>query len=281
VEDAPLVLFKLGRASLGGPAVAVVGSRAATEPGVEFARELARDLALAGVVVVSGMARGVDAAAHEGALLAGGETVAVLGCGIDVVYPPEAVRLRNRIAEQGALLSEFPPGTRPLPRNFPRRNRIVSGLAQVVVVAEAPLRSGALITARLALDQGREVMAVPGSPLFPHTAGSNRLLAEGAAPVTCAADVLAALGTLPWRPAQAREAAGTAGGDRGGEADREARVLRLLARERSADEMAALLGMPPQELLPLLTDMELRKLLARNAGGYYKRLAHPPSDPEQ
>jgi DNA protecting protein DprA len=155
-------------------------SRAPTAAGKEFAHGLSADLALQGVTVVSGMARGIDAAAHEGALTAGGMTIAVLGCGVDVLYPPEAGRLRDRILGSGAVVSEFPPGTQPLPRRFPARNRLISGMARAVVVAEAQARSGALITARFALEQGREVMAGPGNPVFPHTEGSNRLLQEGA-----------------------------------------------------------------------------------------------------
>lgn len=266
VADAPLVLFSAGRGEVGSCTAAIVGSRAPTEAGRRFARELSRDLAHAGVDIVSGMARGIDAAAHEGALLGGGATFAVLGCGVDVVYPPEAVRLRNMIMERGALLSEFPPGTPPRPLHFPRRNRIISGLSRAVVVAEAAQRSGALITARLALDQGREVLAVPGNPLFPHTAGSNGLLKEGAAPVTAAEDVLCALGLCePGRPP-----AGS----------RQERILRCLSREKSADEIARECAIAPAELFPLLLEMELRKLLERNAGGYYKRLTDLPDCPE-
>ncbi|MCL5966805.1 MAG: DNA-processing protein DprA [Deltaproteobacteria bacterium] len=258
IPDAPVVLYKSGPAVPGAEAVAIVGSRAPTGPGWEFARELARELAFAGVTVVSGMARGVDAAAHTGAVEAGGKTVAVLGCGVDVVYPPEATRLRGRILEGGALVSEFPPGTRPLPRHFPRRNRIISGLSRGVIVAEAPERSGSLITARLALEQGREVMAVPGNPLFAHTAGSNRLLRDGAAPVTAAEDVLLALGLAGGVPPEA--------------GSREGRILAFLSRERSADEISRALGIPPAELFRCLLEMEMRKLLERTAGGYYKKL---------
>jgi DNA processing protein len=258
VPDAPLVLYIAGVNVPLEDSVAVVGSRAPTQPGKEFAGELAQDLAAAGWTVVSGMARGIDAAAHEGALRGGGKTVAVLGCGVDVVYPPEAGRLRARILEQGALMSEYPPGTPPLPRHFPARNRIISGISRGVVVVEAPSRSGALITARLALDQGREVMAVPGNPLFPHTAGSNRLIREGADPVTGAGDVTAALGWGRRRP--------EAGG-------RERRILDFLSKPRHAGEIAEALGIPAPELLPCLLEMEFRKLLERRAGDYYKKMS--------
>jgi DNA processing protein len=194
LPDAPTALFLLGAPPPEGDAVAVVGSRAATRDGVLFAYELSRGLAEEGVAVVSGMARGVDGAAHSGALDGGGSTVAVLGCGVDVTYPPEAASLRERILANGSLLSEYPPGTAPARHRFPARNRIVSALSRCVVVAEAPRRSGALVTARLALEQGRDVMAAPGSPRYDQTAGSNRLIRDGAAPVTCVDDVLAALG---------------------------------------------------------------------------------------
>ena len=182
ISGAPLLLYRAGKGWTGGEAVAVVGSRAPTGPGKEFARILSGELAAARWTVVSGMARGIDAAAHKGALRAGGTTVAVLGCGVDVAYPREHAELRDEILEKGAIFSEYPPGSLPLPHRFPERNRIVSGLSRGVIVAEAPERSGALITARFALEQGRDVMVVPGNPWFAHTAGSNRLLREGASP---------------------------------------------------------------------------------------------------
>jgi DNA processing protein len=259
VPDAPLVLYLAGGQVSWEDSVAIVGSRASTSPGKEFAGELASDLAAAGWTVVSGMARGIDAAAHEGALRGGGKTVAALGCGVDVVYPPEAGRLRMRILEQGALLSEYPPGSLPIPRHFPARNRIISGISRGVVVVEAPSRSGALITARLALDQGREVMAVPGNPLFPHTAGSNRLIREGAEPVTGAEDVIAALGWTCRRTS---------------EESRERRILEFLSKPRHVGEIADALDIPPQELLPALLEMEFRKLLERRAGDYYKKMSN-------
>jgi DNA processing protein len=260
IPDAPLVIYLAGRDVPWENSVAVVGSRAPTAPGKEFAGELASDLAADGWTVVSGMARGIDAAAHEGALRGGGKTVAVLGCGTDVLYPPEAGGLRARILERGALLSEYPPGALPLPRHFPARNRIISGISRGVVVVEAPSRSGALITARVALDQGREVMAVPGNPLFPHTAGSNRLIREGAAPVTGAGDVIEALG-WPRRGEM--------------EESRDRRILEFLSKPRHVGEIAEALRLPLPELLPCLLEMELRKLLERSAGDYYKTVSDP------
>ncbi len=259
IPRAPLLLYRAGKAWAGGDAVAVVGSRAPTGPGREFARVLSGELAVTGWTVVSGMARGIDAAAHKGALHAGGTTVAVLGCGVDVAYPRENARLREEILETGAIFSEYPPGSLPLPHRFPERNRIVSGLSRGVVVAEAPERSGALITARLALDQGREVMAVPGNPWFAHTAGSNRLLREGAIPVCSAADVNGVLG----RPAPVAA---------GGVAER---VLAALSGEMHVGAIAEVLAVPVQELLPCLMEMELANLVEKRPGNYYKKLSEP------
>ncbi len=258
IPDAPLVLYRLGDGIPGEKTVAVVGSRAPTRQGREFAGKLAFGLSISGWTVASGMARGIDAAAHEGALRGGCGTVAVLGCGVDVLYPPEAGDLRRRILGHGTLVSELPPGTPPLPRYFPARNRIISGISQGVVVAEAPERSGALITARFALEQGREVMAVPGNPLFPHTAGSNRLIRDGAPPVTSAEEVE---GILGWDSPVARELG------------REREILRFLSRPRRIHEISGSLGIPIAELLPCLAGMELRKLLERGAGDYYKKLS--------
>ena len=171
--------------------VAVVGARAASEAGLRMAQRLGFELAAHGFVVVSGLARGIDGAAHRGALEAGGRTIAVLGCGIDVAYPPEHRGLADAIVEgRGAILSELPLGTAPLPENFPSRNRILSGLSLGVVIVEAAEKSGSLITARMALEQDRQVFAVPGSPLSGKTRGSNRLLREGAVLVECVEDVI-------------------------------------------------------------------------------------------
>lgn len=180
IDPPPPVLWALGRADLlsARASVALVGARIASAGGQRIARGLALGLGEAGVVVVSGMARGIDAAAHEGALPTG--TVAVLGGGIDDIYPPEHADLYRRIAEAGCVLSESPVGARAQARDFPRRNRLIAGLSQAVVVVEAELRSGSLITARLAAEQGREVFAVPGSPLDPRSRGVNDLLRQGA-----------------------------------------------------------------------------------------------------
>jgi DNA processing protein len=195
VEDAPPVLTVLGRAELlRAPVVAVVGARNASANGRRLARELAAGLGEAGVVVASGMARGIDAAAHLGALDKG--SVAVVAGGADIVYPEENRGLYDALAQQGAIVAELPLGTEPQARHFPRRNRIISGMSLGVVVVEAAAKSGSLITARFALEQGREVFAVPGSPLDPRSRGCNDLLRNGAALTETAADILTQLGPL-------------------------------------------------------------------------------------
>jgi len=197
IDDAPPCISIAGDAALlAGPAIALVGARNASVNGCRFAALLARAFGVAGYAVVSGLARGIDAAAHEGALATG--TVAVLAGGIDVVYPPEHADLLRRVADSGAVVAEMPVGTVPQARHFPSRNRIIAGLSQGTVVVEAARRSGSLITARRALDQGREVFAVPGSPLDPRCSGCNALIQEGAALlIQDADDVLAVLRTMP------------------------------------------------------------------------------------
>ena len=196
IDPPPPLLWALGETSLlARPSVAIVGARVASAAGQRFARGLAADLGRAHLVVTSGMARGVDAAAHEGALPSG--TVAVLGGGIGDIYPPENAGLYERLAVQGCILSESAPGRRAQAKDFPRRNRIISGLSRAVVVVEAELRSGSLITARMANEQGREVLAVPGSPLDPRSKGTNDLIRQGAAICEGVDDVLRVLETLP------------------------------------------------------------------------------------
>ncbi len=188
----PCVLYIKGKLPVMDeePAIAVVGSRSFTPYGHQAASNMAAGMAAAGMTIVSGLARGIDASAQNAALLAGGNVVAVLGCGVDVIYPAENARLYHDIAAAGCILSEYPPGTPVLGSNFPTRNRIMSGLSLGVLVVEAPSHSGALITARHALEQGRDVFAVPGNIDSPESAGSNRLLREGATLVTCPDDIL-------------------------------------------------------------------------------------------
>lgn len=206
IDDAPPVLQVLGQSSLlQRPMIAMVGTRNASLNGRKMAAQLATDLGAAGFVVVSGMARGIDGAAHEGALNTG--TVAVVAGGVDVIYPPEHTALHQQLMARGAIVSDAALGTQPVTSSFPRRNRIIAGLSLGVVVIEAALQSGSLITARLALEQGREVFAVPGSPLDPRCSGSNNLLREGAVLVERAADVTKVL--QPQLPQLAETAAAT------------------------------------------------------------------------
>lgn len=193
VEDAPPVLTILGNVTLlNRPCVGIVGARNASLNGRKFAEILARDLGLAGQVIASGLARGIDTAAHEGSLATG--TIAVVAGGIDVIYPPENKKLYDLIREQGVIVAESPFGQEPFAQSFPRRNRIISGLSQGVVVVEASLRSGSLITARMAAEQGRDVFAVPGHPLDPRAEGTNSLLRDGAILARSADDILNDLG---------------------------------------------------------------------------------------
>jgi len=199
IEDAPPVIAVKGHGHLASrPTVAVVGARNASANGVRFARQLAADLGAAGLVVISGLARGIDTAAHVGALDSG--TIAALAGGIDIVYPPENETLHHEIGVRGLLLTEMPPGTVPTAMHFPRRNRLISGAALGLVVVEAARRSGSLITARLALEQGREVFAVPGSPLDPRSQGANQLIRSGATLIENADEIVHALKPLIDRP---------------------------------------------------------------------------------
>ena len=260
IYDAPTLLWVRGgpggRIAGEGPIVAIVGTRGATLQGRSLARGMARDLAAAGATIVSGLARGIDAAAHEGALDGRGRTVAVLGSGVDRVYPPEHVALAARIAEDGAVVSELPLGTAPLAFNFPRRNRIIAGLCGAVVVVEAPERSGALVTARLALDEGREVFAVPGHPAAPGSAGTNALIRDGALLVRDARDVAEGIGAC-LGPALESEPADE--------------ILRALERDvpRSVDDIQERSGRPTGELLARLTALELADRVRRLPGALF------------
>lgn len=201
IDDAPPVLCVRGDMSILNQAgIGMVGARNASVNGRRIAETIARELAEADVVIVSGLARGIDTAAHNGALAPSGKTIAVMAGGVDVVYPPENDALYARIVEAGAVISEMPPGLKPQARHFPRRNRIVSGLSLGVVIVEAAQRSGSLITARMAGEQGREVLAVPGSPLDPRAYGANRLIREGATLVRDANDVLEVVRPMIGRP---------------------------------------------------------------------------------
>lgn len=247
-------------------AVAIVGTRRATAAGREVAARLARGLAEAGVTVVSGLARGIDGVAHQAALDAGGRTLAVLGSGVNVIYPPEHRHLATRISDAGALISDYPPDTKPDAVNFPPRNRIISGLSLGVVIVEAPAKSGALITCDFAADQGRDVFVVPGSVLSHATSGSNRLLRDGARAVTCVEDVLDDLQLFKRREQTAVQQALPM-------TDGERRLLALVTSEpQHIDDLAAAANVEIAEASALLTMMELKGIV-RNAGAqHYVRL---------
>ncbi|NDW00297.1 DNA-processing protein DprA [Salipiger sp. PrR002] len=274
LDDAPPFVWVLGRPELlSRPAVAIVGARNASSLGARMARLLARDLSAAGWVVVSGLARGIDAEAHGAALEDG--TAAVMAGGVDVIYPQENTRLAGAIRGRGALLSEQPPGVQPQARHFPTRNRIVSGMARGVVVVEAAVKSGSLITARCALDQGREVMAVPGHPLDGRAGGCNLLLRDGARLVRRAEDVLEALAVPCAAPHPAPNGAlptiPPAPPERYSRAETRALHQRILDRLGPVpvpeDQVIRDLGGAVGQIAPALTDLELEGRLERRPGG--------------
>ena len=254
IHDPPAGLFLRGRSEpeiLSRPAVAIVGARASSGYGASVARILGRELASAGLVVVSGLARGIDAEAHRGALEGAAPTVAVLGCGIDRDYPAAHAELARRVAESGLILSEYAPGVEPAPWRFPARNRIVAGLCAATVVVEARERSGALITADLALEEGREVFSVPGEITSSLSAGTNALLKLGAVPLTSAADVLGSFGIE-------LEAVSSEGSP----------LLELLPA--SADELVRKTGLGADEVARELVELELEGRVAM-CDGVYRR----------
>jgi DNA processing protein len=268
LESAPPALIAKGDASLlDRPAVAVVGARNASAAACRFARMLAQGLGEAGQVVVSGLARGIDTAAHDGALATG--TIAVIAGGIDVFYPPENEERQRAIVERGLLLAEMPPGTEPRARHFPYRNRIIAGLAQGTVVVEAAPKSGSLITARYATEFGREVMAVPGSPLDPRAQGCNLLIREGATLIQTAEDVIEALSPIHPRPFRQRTldyGAGPTPADADEKTRR--RVTDLLGPTPvPVDEIVRQAGRSPAEVQTVLLELELAGRLERHAGG--------------
>ena len=271
LADAPPVLLVRGApAALLGRAVAIVGARAPSVYGLQVARDLAGALARAGVVVVSGLARGVDAAAHRGALEAGGLTVAFSACGPDRIYPAEHASLADAISACGAVVTEMPVGTPPLPHYFPLRNRLIAGLAELVVVVEGRLRSGSLITARRALEQGRDVMAVPGPIQAPTSQGPNRLLREGASPVTRVEDVFETLALPVPGPAPAAAGSGSAASPLA------RRILESLQRNPcTRDELSARLQQPAGPLALALTELELAGQVARDRDGRLRVLGQP------
>lgn len=271
--EAPPVLFYRGNIEVAsGPAICIVGSRRSSRRGLVVARELAWELSRRGILVVSGMARGIDTVSHDGALAGGGYTCAVLGCGIDIAYPPENAPLAMEIARHGCVLSEFPPGTPPMKHHFPMRNRILSGLSLGVVVVEAKLASGAMITARWAADQGREVFAVPGPVEQENCRGPHRLIKEGACLVEDVDDILAALPPCGRVVEDAREFHHFAGLDPGKgslEGDEKKVVMALDLDPKHIDELAQICHISSTVILPLLLDLEMRGIIESCGGGTY------------
>jgi DNA processing protein len=268
LDDAPPLLGVRGLLdALMRPTIAIVGSRNASGAGLKFAQTLAHDLAEAGFIIVSGLARGIDQAAHR-ASLAGG-TVAVLAGGHDRIYPPEHEDLLASLLATGAAISEMPPGYAPRAHDFPRRNRLISGASLGVVVVEAAQRSGSLITARMAAEQGREVFAVPGSPLDPRAAGTNDLIKQGAALVTEASDVISAIQPILARPMvpEAREEDNEPL-DFEIDADVRGRIVALLGPSPiSLDDLIRMSGLSPTLVRTVLLELELAGRLERHGGG--------------
>jgi len=264
IDQPPPVLYVRGEITEEDTwAVAVVGTRRVTAYGRQVADELASYLAANGVTVVSGLARGVDAIAHQSALKNGGRTIAVLGCGVDRIYPPEHDQLAQKIMQNGALISDYPPGTPPDASNFPSRNRIISGLSMSSVVVEAGETSGALITAQFAIDQGREVFAVPGNILAPQSKGTNRLIAQGAHPVLSARDLLDVLNLT--RVTEQRSVRQSLPTD-----EFETKLMNVLTHEPlHMDEIRSQTGLPIERVSATLVMMELKGLVRQVGGNNY------------
>lgn len=275
IHDCPPFLYVHGELAPGDIYIAVVGSRQASPHGRYITEKLARELALKGITVVSGMARGIDSAAHRGALSVGGKTVAVLGSGIDVIYPPENVDLYRKISASGAVVSEFSFGTRPNAANFPLRNRIISGFSLGVVVVEASERSGSLITARLALEQGREVFAVPGAIDVPGSRGTNRLIKEGAKLVQSVSDILEEIAPqIPYfyQSVNNRPDAFTPKiCIPSGLSPEEKKILINLGdgKQGTVDDIIQKTGFSAPQILNILLQLEIRGLVRRLPGNIY------------
>jgi DNA processing protein len=264
IDQPPPILYVRGELTTEDAwAVAVVGTRRVSAYGRQVTEELALFLASNGVTVVSGLARGVDAIAHQSALKAGGRTIAILGCGVDRIYPPEHAQLAGKMMTSGALLSDYAPGTPPDASNFPPRNRIISGLAMATVVVEAGETSGALITAQFAVDQGREVFAVPGNILAPQSKGTNRLIAQGAHPMLSARDLLDVLNlTRITEQRTVRKALPTD--------ETESKLLGVLTHEPlHMDELRNQTGLPIERVSATLVMMELKGLVRQVGGNNY------------
>lgn len=268
MEGAPPALIVRGDLSLASrQCVAMVGARNASAAACRFARTLAQELGQRGAVIVSGLARGIDTAAHQGSI--GSGTIAVIASGIDIAFPPENEALQEQVATDGLLVTEHPPGTQPLARQFPARNRIIAGLSKGTVVVEAAPRSGSLITARMAGEAGREVMAVPGSPIDPRAQGCNQLIREGAVLVQNAADVIEAIGAIDGRMVRqgSLDYAGEPMSFDVAEQERTAVIALLGPAPVPVDELIRLSGLSPAAVQTVLLELELAARLERHAGG--------------
>ena len=274
--DPPPILFARGDPSLlGSPSIAVVGTRGATRYGLRVSGWLGSVMAREGIAVVSGMARGIDTEAHRGCLDGGGETIAVLGTGIDVAYPPENRGLMERIAEAGCVVTEFPPGTPGLRQHFPRRNRIISGLSLGTVVVEAPQRSGALITAEFALDQGKTVFAVPGEIWSRNSLGPHALIRDGAVPVFDERDILDTFGWRGGTPRNEKEGMEETGHDL---TSVSARIINCLGGTPiHVDDICSRCSLAPAEILEELLRLEMRGLVEQRPGKYFVLRRGAPS----
>ena len=262
IKDAPDKLYCTGDMRLlGTRCVSVVGSRTTTAYGRNTAKAIGALLARSGLTLVSGMAAGIDSCIHEAALVEGGNTIAVLGCGPDICYPKENLSLMRRIRREGLIISELEPGTKPMPHNFPRRNRIISGLSEMTIVVQARNRSGALITAELAAEQGREICAVPGNIDSQYNLGTNKLIQEGAVPIARVDDLVDILGIRKSisKPAMDKMT------------PLERRIFEALddGGEMSADELCLSLGDAPQRIAPVLSVLEIKGILCSASGKFF------------
>jgi DNA processing protein len=267
LHDPPAIFYSCGKIPE-GPSLAIVGARKPTDFGKIFTERLAEELSSEGVIIVSGMARGIDSAAHRGALNGGGKTIAVLGCGIDRIYPPENKHLYQEIMDQGCIITEYPPGSEPLAGHFPGRNRIISALSHGTLVIEAARDSGSLITAEFALEQGRDVMAVPGGLDHDTSYGPNLLIKQGAHPVTEAADIMQLMGfssKVNRTQPHSDEAASNL-------SEAEKKILSCIdLTPRHSDELVGESGLTPMELSVILLHLELQGFAKKLPGGRYIR----------
>lgn len=277
LEDAPPILTAIGNLSLlGRDNIGIVGARNCSAGGTKFTHKLAAELSEKGFVITSGLARGIDTAAHSASIEGG--TIACLAGGIDVIYPKENTGLYEQIQEKGLLLSEAPIGCKPVARHFPRRNRIISGLSKGVVLIEAAKRSGSLITARYAAEQGRDVFVVPGSPLDPRAQGGNALIKNGACLVDCAQDIIDELGTFQFIPAEPKASATTAPAGSSREkhftqSPQDTLISFLSPTPVHIDELARLSGKPVQTIMTELLSLEMTGVIERHSGNLYSRIS--------